>query len=194
MAAQLTELAAAAPSNSPWPAASRRAHGWRRIGVDPVVVAASAQWIAPYPYDQMHVRDRFLPPSRHYLAGTDEYGRDVFSRLLFGSTVVIGTGRYCDSDQHGDRRAAGSDRRLPSRSDRRAGHAHPRRDVGISADHAGAVDPRGDPAQPDEDCDRDRRPGGGTDRAGHAQRHAGSDERRVYRGGARPWRASCTIC
>ena len=51
-----------------------------------------AQWIAPYPYDQMHVRDRFSPPNLHYLAGTDEYGRDVFSRLLFGSQLSLALG------------------------------------------------------------------------------------------------------
>jgi peptide/nickel transport system permease protein len=54
-----------------------------------IVVAALAQWIAPYPFDQMHIRDRFLPPSLHYLAGTDEYGRDVFSRLLLGSQLSL---------------------------------------------------------------------------------------------------------
>jgi peptide/nickel transport system permease protein len=57
-----------------------------------IVVAALAQLIAPYPYDQMHIRDRFLPPSLHYLAGTDEYGRDVFSRLLFGSQLSLALG------------------------------------------------------------------------------------------------------
>jgi len=57
-----------------------------------VVIAALAQWIAPYPYDQMHVRDRFSPPTLHYLAGTDEYGRDVFSRLLFGSQLSLALG------------------------------------------------------------------------------------------------------
>jgi peptide/nickel transport system permease protein len=54
-----------------------------------IVVAALAQWIAPYPYDQMHIRDRFQPPNLHYLAGTDEYGRDVFSRLLVGSQLSL---------------------------------------------------------------------------------------------------------
>ena len=92
MAAQLTELAAAAPA----------IRGGRRVPTALVVggalvlilivVAASAQWIAPYPYDQMHIRDRFLPPSLHYLAGTDEYGRDVFSRLLFGSQLSLALG------------------------------------------------------------------------------------------------------
>jgi peptide/nickel transport system permease protein len=57
-----------------------------------LTIAALAQWIAPYPYDQMHIRDRFLPPSFHYLAGTDEYGRDVFSRLLFGSQLSLALG------------------------------------------------------------------------------------------------------
>jgi peptide/nickel transport system permease protein len=57
-----------------------------------IIVAALAQWIAPYPYDQMHIRDRFSPPSLHYLAGTDEYGRDVFSRLLFGSQLSLALG------------------------------------------------------------------------------------------------------
>jgi peptide/nickel transport system permease protein len=54
-----------------------------------LIVAALAQVIAPYPFDQMHIRDRFSPPNLHYLAGTDEYGRDVFSRLLFGSQLSL---------------------------------------------------------------------------------------------------------
>jgi peptide/nickel transport system permease protein len=57
-----------------------------------VIIAALAQWIAPYPYDQMHIRDRFAPPDLHYLAGTDEYGRDVFSRLLLGSQLSLALG------------------------------------------------------------------------------------------------------
>jgi peptide/nickel transport system permease protein len=57
-----------------------------------IAVAALAQWIAPYPFDKMHIRDRFLPPNLHYLAGTDEYGRDVFSRLLFGSQLSLALG------------------------------------------------------------------------------------------------------
>jgi peptide/nickel transport system permease protein len=92
MAAQLTELAAAAPAIR----RGRRLPAALVVGgalvLILVVVAASAQWIAPYPYVQMHVRDRFLPPSLHYLAGTDEYGRDVFSRLLFGSQLSLALG------------------------------------------------------------------------------------------------------
>ena len=57
-----------------------------------IVISALAQWIAPFPYDEMHVRDRFLAPNLHYLAGTDEYGRDVFSRLLIGSQLSLALG------------------------------------------------------------------------------------------------------
>jgi peptide/nickel transport system permease protein len=92
MAAQLTELVAAAPAIR----RGRRLPTALVVGgalvLILIVVATSAQWIAPYPYDQMHVRDRFLPPSLHYLAGTDEYGRDVFSRLLFGSQLSLALG------------------------------------------------------------------------------------------------------
>jgi peptide/nickel transport system permease protein len=92
MAAQLTELVAAAPAIR----RGRRLPTALVIGgalvLILIVVAASAQWIAPYPYDQMHIRDRFLPPSLYYLAGTDEYGRDVFSRLLFGSQLSLALG------------------------------------------------------------------------------------------------------
>jgi peptide/nickel transport system permease protein len=76
-------------------AAPRRARlpGALKVGATIVllllITAALAQVIAPYPFDQMHIRDRFSPPSLHYLAGTDEYGRDVFSRVLIGSQLSL---------------------------------------------------------------------------------------------------------
>jgi peptide/nickel transport system permease protein len=70
-----------------------RLPGALKVGATIVLVllltAALAQVIAPYPFDQMHIRDRFSPPSLHYLAGTDEYGRDVFSRVLIGSQLSL---------------------------------------------------------------------------------------------------------
>jgi peptide/nickel transport system permease protein len=54
-----------------------------------VLLAVLADSIAPYPFDQFHTRQRFSPPSLTWLAGTDEYGRDVFSRLLFGSQLSL---------------------------------------------------------------------------------------------------------
>ena len=54
-----------------------------------VLAALFADWLAPYPFDQMHIRQRLSPPSLTFLAGTDEYGRDVFSRTLFGSRLSL---------------------------------------------------------------------------------------------------------
>ena len=90
MAARLTELAAAPVIRRRSLPASLVVGGTLVLSL--LAVAVVAQWIAPYPYDQMHIRDRFLPPSLHYLAGTDEYGRDVFSRLLFGSQLSLALG------------------------------------------------------------------------------------------------------
>jgi peptide/nickel transport system permease protein len=54
-----------------------------------VLAALGADWLAPFPFDQMHVVDRLKGPSLTYLAGTDEYGRDVFSRTLYGSRLSL---------------------------------------------------------------------------------------------------------
>jgi peptide/nickel transport system permease protein len=58
------------------------------------VVALAAPLLAPYPYDEMHFLDRLKPPSRAYLLGTDEFGRDVLSRTLVGArlSLFIGVG------------------------------------------------------------------------------------------------------
>lgn len=54
-----------------------------------VGAAAFAPWLAPHdPYDQAIV-DRLLPPGAAYWLGTDSFGRDVLSRLLWGSRVSV---------------------------------------------------------------------------------------------------------
>jgi len=40
---------------------------------------------APYSPLQMNSKDRFRMPDMHYLLGTDRYGRDILSRILYGS-------------------------------------------------------------------------------------------------------------
>lgn len=53
-----------------------------------------ADFIAPYSYDDFSVPDRLLSPSWDHFFGTDEQGRDVFSRVLYGArtSVIIGFG------------------------------------------------------------------------------------------------------
>jgi peptide/nickel transport system permease protein len=53
------------------------------------VAAIAAPMLAPYPYDEMHFADRLRPPSRAYLFGTDEFGRDVLSRTLTGARLSL---------------------------------------------------------------------------------------------------------
>jgi len=54
-----------------------------------VIGAVGADWLAPFPFDEMHLADRLHGPSLIYLAGTDEYGRDVLSRTLFGGRLSL---------------------------------------------------------------------------------------------------------
>ena len=59
-----------------------------------VALAALAPLIAPYPFDGMSLLNRFKPPSAQFWFGTDEYGRDVLSRTLYGArlSLIIGFG------------------------------------------------------------------------------------------------------
>ena len=56
-----------------------------------VVVALAAPLIAPYDPDAQE-SERLLPPSVTNLMGTDELGRDTFSRIVFGARVSLQVG------------------------------------------------------------------------------------------------------
>jgi peptide/nickel transport system permease protein len=62
------------------------------IVVTIVLLGLLAPWIAPHPWDTISMRTRFLPPSTTYWLGTDEYGRDVLSRLLMGTRLSLAMG------------------------------------------------------------------------------------------------------
>jgi peptide/nickel transport system permease protein len=57
-----------------------------------VVVAVIGGAVAPYSFSAQHVRDRLQPPTSTYLLGTDEFGRDILSRLLFGAGISFQVG------------------------------------------------------------------------------------------------------
>lgn len=57
-----------------------------------VALAILAPWIAPHPWDTISVRTRFQPPNTTYWLGTDDYGRDVLSRLLMGARLSVAMG------------------------------------------------------------------------------------------------------
>ncbi len=51
--------------------------------------ALFAPWLAPFNPNDQTIVDRFQPPSADYLLGTDSYGRDVLSRILFGARISL---------------------------------------------------------------------------------------------------------
>lgn len=57
-----------------------------------VVLALAAPWISPHDPTQFAIRMRLQPPSATYWFGTDEYGRDVLSRILVGASHSLAMG------------------------------------------------------------------------------------------------------
>jgi peptide/nickel transport system permease protein len=62
------------------------------LGLLLVLVALFAPLIAPHPADAgsaTHPLETFLAPSFHHLFGTDPVGRDLFSRVLYGTRISL---------------------------------------------------------------------------------------------------------
>ncbi|MFO8059502.1 MAG: ABC transporter permease [Bacillota bacterium] len=57
-----------------------------------LVVAIFAPWIAPFDPQAQNLRRRFETPSPDHWFGTDELGRDIFSRIVYGSRVSLMVG------------------------------------------------------------------------------------------------------
>jgi peptide/nickel transport system permease protein len=57
-----------------------------------IAVAILAPWLAPYDPLMMGAGRRLQPPSWAYPFGTDEFGRDIFSRVLHGSRLTLMVG------------------------------------------------------------------------------------------------------
>ena len=57
-----------------------------------LIVAIFAPFIAPHDPLKLNPRERFAPPSVEHVMGTDEYGRDVFSRIILGTRTSLGIG------------------------------------------------------------------------------------------------------
>ena len=54
-----------------------------------VISALFAGLIAPYDPIQLNIMDRLQGPSASHLLGTDQLGRDLFSRVLYGGQVAL---------------------------------------------------------------------------------------------------------
>lgn len=72
--------------------------------------------IAPYGFDDQNLQDKFISPNGQHWFGTDDYGRDIFSRVVYGARIsmtigivsvaissVLGTSLGCISGYYGGR-------------------------------------------------------------------------------------------
>ena len=57
-----------------------------------IVLALFADVIAPYDYNQRNLRERLEPPSMRHIMGTDNLGRDIFSRVVYGARISVSVG------------------------------------------------------------------------------------------------------
>lgn len=57
-----------------------------------LTVAAAAPYLSPFEPDAINPIQRLKPPSKVHLCGTDAAGRDIFSRILFGSRISLQIG------------------------------------------------------------------------------------------------------
>lgn len=54
-----------------------------------ILAAIFAPLLTPYTFDGMDLLNRLAPPSKQHLLGTDEAGRDVLTRLLYGARISL---------------------------------------------------------------------------------------------------------
>ena len=57
-----------------------------------ILVAIFVDALAPYPYYEMHLVDRMTGASAQYLLGTDQLGRDLLSRIIYGARISLTVG------------------------------------------------------------------------------------------------------
>jgi peptide/nickel transport system permease protein len=55
-------------------------------------VSIFAPWLAPYDPDHIDLQQVLMPPTGNHLLGTDTLGRDVLSRVIYGSRVSLKVG------------------------------------------------------------------------------------------------------
>jgi oligopeptide transport system permease protein len=60
-----------------------------------IFVAAAAPYVSPYEFDETDFKNTLSPPTKKHPMGTDQEGRDILSRVIYGArvsiTVALGT-------------------------------------------------------------------------------------------------------
>ncbi|WP_273002454.1 ABC transporter permease [Acetomicrobium hydrogeniformans] len=55
-----------------------------------ILIAIFAPLIAPYDPIEVDLSGTLLPPSSEHIFGTDQFGRDIFSRVVYGARIEVG--------------------------------------------------------------------------------------------------------
>ncbi|KXO16066.1 putative dipeptide ABC transporter, permease protein DppC [Clostridiales bacterium KA00134] len=55
-------------------------------------MAIFAPYLTPYNYADQNLQETFLSPSARHIMGTDKFGRDIFTRILFGARISLKIG------------------------------------------------------------------------------------------------------
>lgn len=83
---------------SPWRDALRRLRRNRLAMVGSALLATLlaaallAPWMAPFPFDRTDLRYGAKPPTSAHVMGTDELGRDLLTRVLYGARISLAVG------------------------------------------------------------------------------------------------------
>jgi peptide/nickel transport system permease protein len=82
------------PSRSFWRrfCRNRLAHWGLLVLILLYAMALLAPHLATHPYDAVNTGDRFLGPSAQYWLGSDHLGRDIWSRIVWGSRISLSVG------------------------------------------------------------------------------------------------------
>lgn len=96
IATATADVAATNPSRSSafWAALSRNHLSWVGFGLllAIILVAIFAPWIAPHDPLKQNIISRLEPPSAEFWLGTDSFGRDILSRMIYGSRISLTVG------------------------------------------------------------------------------------------------------
>lgn len=57
-----------------------------------IIFAVCANFLAPYDYAAQDLSSTFLRPCKEHLLGTDNLGRDIFSRIIYGARISLQIG------------------------------------------------------------------------------------------------------
>jgi peptide/nickel transport system permease protein len=64
------------------------------IAVAMVLIAIAAPWLAPFDPNEQNVLLKLEPPSAEHWFGTDAFGRDVLSRVIYGARISLFVGAF----------------------------------------------------------------------------------------------------